>query len=68
MIKCDFCSNIYAADVKSGNYQPVNVGCNSKTCSEALNRMMEYQRLTHHSKQKEVTVNKNYNHNGGKRK
>ena len=68
LTKCDFCTNPNNQKVKSGELEPwKDYGRSSENCSEALKLMMEYTRLTCTPHGKEVTVNKNYNHNGKKK-
>ena len=64
LTKCDFCTNPNNQKVKSGELQPwSDYGCSTDNCGKALQLMMEYTRLTCAPHSKEVTVNKNYNHN-----
>lgn len=69
LTKCDFCTNPSNQRVKLGEIKPyIENGCSPAECSVALDRMMEYTRLTcaaPHSK--EITVNKNYTHNNRKK-
>lgn len=65
LTKCDFCTNPNNQRVKSGEVQPwSDYGCSADNCGEALQLMMEYTRLTCAPHSKEITVNKNYTHNG----
>lgn len=65
LTKCDFCKNPNNQRVKSGEVQPwSDYGCSTDDCGEALQLMMEYTRLTCAPHSKEITVNKNYTHNG----